>query len=73
MPGSSEKGLFDVYYGMVVKSDNLDDPLFDQLKSFGKFTAMTYGNQKAKQLTFIETPLGETEGWKKCCNVVCCS
>lgn len=59
-PASNAKGLFDLYYSMVVKSENLDDPLFEQLKSFVQFTAMTQTKQQEKQMAFMSTPLGET-------------
>ena len=42
-----------------MKKDNFDAPLFDQLKSFVHFTAMTKGQQEEKQMTFFDTPLGE--------------
>ena len=42
-----------------MKKDNFDAPLFDQLKSFVHFTAMTKGQQKEKQMIFFDTPLGE--------------
>ena len=51
--------LSDAYYAIVVKKDNFDAPLFDQLKSFVHFTAMTKGQQEEKQMTFFDTPLGE--------------
>ena len=51
--------LFDAYYAMIAKKDNFDAPLFDQLKSFVHFTAMTHAQQEEKQMTFFETPLGE--------------
>ena len=50
---------FDAYYGMIAKKDNFDAPLFDQLRSFVHFTAMTKGQQEEKQMTFFDTPLGE--------------
>ena len=42
-----------------MKKGNFDAPLFDQLKSFVHFTAMTKGQQEEKQMTFFDTPLGE--------------
>ena len=51
--------LFDAYYAMVVKRDDFEAPLFDQLKSFVHFTAMTHAQQAEKQMSFFETPLGE--------------
>ena len=45
---------------MVVKSENLDDPLFGLLQRFVQFTAMTQTKQQEKQMAFMSTPLGET-------------
>ena len=59
-PASNAKGLFNLYYSMVVKSENLDDPLFEQLKSFVQFAAMPQTKQQEKQMAFMSTPLGET-------------